>query len=62
MCVSVRCKRKSVYIWKLKNFFKGIDPQVRPSLSEKSFPVRRVTAKKASREVGILFFLFLIFH
>ena len=28
----------------------------RPSLSKKSFPVRRVTAKKASREVGIFFF------
>ena len=34
---------------------------VRPSLSEKWFPVRRVTAKKASREVGIFVFLFLIF-
>ena len=29
---------------------------LRPSLSKKSFPVRRVTAKKASREVGICFF------
>ena len=42
-------------------FFKGIDPQVRPSLSEKSFPVRRVTAKK-SQSGGRDFFLFLIFH
>ena len=37
------------------------DHEVRPSLSEKTFPVCRVTAKKASWEVGILFFfLFLI--
>ena len=28
----------------------------RPPLSKKSFPVCRVTAKKASREVGIFFF------
>ena len=29
--------------------------QLRPSLSKKVFPVRRVTPKKASREVGIFF-------
>ena len=34
-----------------------------PSLSEKLFPVRRVTAKKARLEVGNFFsFLFLILH
>ena len=35
-----------------------------PSLGKKVFPVRRVTPKKASREVGIFFFFFLfsIFH
>ena len=38
--------------------------EVRPPLSKKSFPVRRDTAKKASREVGNFFFfpLFLTFH
>ena len=35
---------------------------MRPSLSKKVFPVRRVTPKKASREVGFFFVCFSVFH
>ena len=44
--------------------FKGslMQAPLRPPLSKKVFPIRRVTPKKASREVRIFCFLFSIFH